>query len=338
MKYADARMEIDIVRDTFTALKATAWKDFKDVLLNHGLYNSDHHNKTDHIYNLNGNFINYYGADNPNKIHGRARDILWVNEAHQFPPDIIDQLFPRTRQRIICDYNPAIGEGHWLDDLIDKYGCLITTYRDNPHLTRSQILEIESRKHDPYWWKVYGTGERSSRQGVVFTNWDVGEFDLSLPHLYGLDLGYSPNPSGFVRIAVDHKKRIIYADEQFYLLELGIDALAAEIKNCLLRPNDLVVSDVEKRTIADLKARGVNIKAVVKGPGSVISGLRRMLEYKLVVTARSKNLIMELNNYVWSDKKSDTPIKENDHLIDPTRYGFEEASKRPGKKRRAATI
>ena len=78
-------LEIDIVRDTFTALKATAWKDFKDVLIECNIYNEKYHNKTDHTYTLNGNLISYYGADTPDKIHGRSRDILWINEAHQFP-------------------------------------------------------------------------------------------------------------------------------------------------------------------------------------------------------------------------------------------------------------
>ncbi len=100
--------EIDIVRDTFTALKATAWKDFMDVLIKTNIYNVLNHNKSDHTYNLNGNTISYYGADTPDKIHGRSRDILWINEAHQFPQETIDQLFPRTRYRIIADYNPAL--------------------------------------------------------------------------------------------------------------------------------------------------------------------------------------------------------------------------------------
>src|SRR6056297_2735281 len=183
----NAGLEIDLVRDTFTALKATAWKDFKTVLLKHSLYDEANHNKTDHIYTLAGNHISYYGADNPHKIHGRSRDILWVNEAHQFPQETVDQLFPRTRHRIICDYNPAIGHDHWLDPLIEAYPPIITTYRDNPHLTASQIAEIESRKEQRYWWKVYGSGERAAREGVIFTNWQLGEFDESLPYCYGLD-------------------------------------------------------------------------------------------------------------------------------------------------------
>ena len=83
-------MEIDIVRDSFTALKATVWKDFKNVLISCELYDITKHNRTDHHYNLNGNIISYYGADDPKKIHGRARDILWINEAHQFPEEVIE--------------------------------------------------------------------------------------------------------------------------------------------------------------------------------------------------------------------------------------------------------
>lgn len=159
--YQNANIEIDICRDTFTALKATAWKDFKDVLNELNIYNQDDHNKTDHIYNLFGNNINYYGADNPSKIHGRSRDILWINEAHQFPEETVDQLFPRTRYRIIADYNPALPVEHWLDNYIDKYPPLITTYRDNPHLTKAQIDDIEAKTANAYWWKVYGEGARS---------------------------------------------------------------------------------------------------------------------------------------------------------------------------------
>ena len=83
-------IEIDIVRDTFTALKQTVWKDFKEVLIEYGLYDAANHNKTDHIYSLLGNTINYYGADDPAKIHGRKRDILWANEAHQFKEETIN--------------------------------------------------------------------------------------------------------------------------------------------------------------------------------------------------------------------------------------------------------
>ena len=143
-------LEIDIVRDTFTALKSTVWKDFKQVLVKHNLYNPANHNKTDKFYNLNGNIISYYGADDPGKIHGRARDFLWINEANQLDEETVDQLFPRTRHRIIADYNPAMPTEHWLDSYINEYPPCITTYKDNPYLTAEQIRDIERKKSNDY--------------------------------------------------------------------------------------------------------------------------------------------------------------------------------------------
>ena len=71
-------LEIDIVRDTFTALKSTVWKDFKQVLVNHNLYHPSNHNKTDHIYNLNDNLINYYGAEAPNEFENLQFPLLKI--------------------------------------------------------------------------------------------------------------------------------------------------------------------------------------------------------------------------------------------------------------------
>jgi len=114
MDYKDAGIEIDIVRSVNRALKATAWKDFEDILKGLGLYDSNNHNKSEQIYKLNGNVINYYGTDDAQKVHGRKRDILYCNEINQIDEDTIDQLAPRTTYRIIGDYNPAIGTIHWL--------------------------------------------------------------------------------------------------------------------------------------------------------------------------------------------------------------------------------
>jgi phage terminase large subunit len=323
-KYNGANLEIDITRDTFTALKATAWKDFKDVLLAHDLYSDNNHNKTDHWYNLFGNRISYYGADNPDKIHGRSRDILWVNEAHQFPKETVDQLFPRTRHRIICDYNPALGVEHWLDPYIDQFPPLITTYKDNPHLTAAQVADIEGRKGDAYWWQVYGTGQRASREGVIFENWEIGEFDDSLPYGYGLDFGYEPHPAAMVKLAVDVKRKLIYIKQELYKTKLGSDALKAAVKSRIANRNDLLVADsANKREIFDLQSVGINAIPARKEPGSVIRGLRGMLGCKLIIDPASKDLIKELSNYVWNDKRSDTPVKEYDDLIDASRYIYD---------------
>lgn len=317
-------MEIDIVRDTFTALKSTAWKDFVSILQEFNMYSDSDHNKTDHEYHLNNNVISYYGADNPEKIHGRSRDILWINEAHQFPKEVIDQLFPRTRQRIICDYNPALGLEHWLDEYIEKYPPLITTYKDNPFLTKSQIEDIESRKGNEYWWKIYGCGERAAREGAIFTNWVIGEFDTSLSYCYGQDYGFSIDPTTLVKVAIDKGKKIVYCDELLYSNSpMGTDAIAETNKTLIHKPNDLIVADnAEDRLISDLKKKGLNIVPCVKGQGSIQAGITALQDYKLVITSRSNNLKTELSNYVWNDRKAGIPVDAFNHAIDSIRYAF----------------
>lgn len=321
-EHQDAKIEIDIVRDTYKALKSTAWHDFQSELIRFNIYNEEHHNKSDSVYILFGNLISYYGADTPDKIHGRSRDILWVNEAHQFPGKTIDQLFPRTRFRIICDYNPALGLQHWLDDYIEQFPPLITTYRDNPYLTPEQISDIESRKNNPYWWSVYGKGDRAVREGVVFENWSVGEFDNQLPYIYGQDFGFFPNPTTLVRVAINHKEKIIYAEEKLYSnAHLSLEEIEQINRKSLLSYNDLIVADsADPRLIYGLNQAGLNIVKASKPGGSVLEGINKMLDYRIIATPESKNLIKELSNYVWNDRKAGVPVKANDHLIDAMRY------------------
>jgi phage terminase large subunit len=319
-------MEIDLVRDTFTALKATAWKDFKDVLLNLDLYHDKFHNKTDHTYELNGNTISYYGADTPDKIHGRSRDILWINEAHQFPQETIDQLFPRTRYRIIADYNPALGLEHWLDPYIEKHPPLVTTYKDNPFLTQSQIEDIESRKSNQYWWTIYGSGERANRQGAIFTNWTMGEFDNSLPYVYGQDYGFSVDPTTLIKVAVDNNQKVIYLHEEYYGVDkLGTDDLFKLNSKLIQKPTDIIVGDShgqQNRLVEDLRRKGLNIKPCTDYCRGASEMIPSATNYKIMITPTSHNLRKELSNYIWNDKKAGIPVDAFNHALDGFLYGF----------------
>jgi phage terminase large subunit len=327
--HPNAGLEIDVCRDTYTALKSTAWKDMKDVLLTLGLYRDDLHNKTEHKYNLFGNSLSYYGADNPDKIHGRSRDILWINEAHQFPEETIDQLFPRTRYKIIADYNPALPQEHWLDKYIEKYPPLITTYRDNPHLTKAQIEDIESKIDNPYWWKVYGTGERAQPTGAIFNNYTIGEFQKTQLMGFGQDFGFSQDPSTLVECAIDIKTKTIYVKECFY--EVGLNTAQLYELNLKYAGRELIVGDsAEPRLISELMQRGLNIVECDKGQGSLTAGLSLMSEYKFIIDSKSRNIIKEFNNYSWLDKTNKSiPMDKYNHCIDAIRYFVTKAVSNP---------
>jgi phage terminase large subunit len=315
-------VEIDICRSTYTALKSTVWKDFKDILMKHNLYDQRLHNKTDKIYILNGNYISYYGADDPQKIHGRKRDILWLNEANQLDEETVDQLFVRTNHKVIMDYNPALELDHWLDKYIDKFPPCKTTYKDNPFLTDAQINEIESKKNNAYWWSVYGCGERARPVGAIFSNWSEGQFDESLPYCYGQDYGFSVDPTTLIKVAVNEKKKKIHVHELLHTTNaLGTEEIFNTNKRLIDKPTDLIVADAaEDRLIHDLRQKGLNIIPCKKGAGSVVAGITALQDYEIVVTPESMNVKKELNNYCWNDRKSGIPIDDWNHCIDPLRY------------------
>ena len=85
--------------------------------------------------------------------------------------------------------------------------------------------------------------------------------------------------------------------------------------------DSLIIADsAEPRLIAELKAKGLNIKEATKGQGSVTHGITLLQDYDLIIDPNSIDLHKELNNYSWLEKKSKTPIDDFNHAIDALRY------------------
>ena len=85
--------------------------------------------------------------------------------------------------------------------------------------------------------------------------------------------------------------------------------------------DNLIIGDAaEKRLIYELKQKGSNIVSSIKGAGSITYGISLLQDYDLIVDEQSINLIKELNNYSWLEKKSNTPIDKYNHLLDAIRY------------------
>lgn len=160
--------------------------------------------------------------------------------------------------------------------------------------------------------------------GVIFENWQEGEFDTSLPYCYGQDYGFSIDPDTLVKMAVNHKKKIIYIDEKYYgTNRLSTDDLFLLNQSLIDKKNDLIVGDsAEPRLIEDLRKKGLNIKPTKKYAGVVSASILKMLEYKIIITPESHNLKKELRNYAWSDKKAGIPKDKDNHILDATRYAF----------------
>lgn len=324
---------ITTVSHSLPHLIGGAIRDYDHILLEKGIQPDTVRTKNPYVYKFGNSIHEFIGFDSPGKALGAARDILFINEANKMDWDICHQLMQRTTECIFIDYNPA--NKFWNEQLEGRKDRIVltSTFRDNyQNLTEGQIADfIEAkRKADEEaakgvygywsnWWKVYGEGEQGQVEGAIFNNWEIGEFNTTLPYRFGLDFGFSNDPDALIKIAVDEKKKIIYMHECMYRNGQSSEVLISSISNYCKR-NDRILADyAEDRLIADLK-KYFNITKCTKW--HVVDRIKKLQSYTFIVTKESTNLINELTEYVWSDKKAETPIDKNNHLIDALAYAY----------------
>lgn len=204
-----------------------------------------------------------------------------------------------------------------------------TTYLDNPHLPAQfveQMRKLKFTNPEKYKHVVLG-GWLEKAEGVVFPNWEEGEFNTYLPYVHALDFGYSPDPLAMGKIAVDRRRQEIFVKEKLYETEMATTQVIKGVKNAIDRMNDLIMCDTsENRLFAEMKRAGLHVQMVSKKNthrgGSVINDIRDMGDYKLIIDPYSYNTKRELNSYVWDDKKASIPRDKDNHMPDVIRYGF----------------
>ena len=206
-QYCDKNTDktITVCRKSFPSLRASVMRDFFDILREHELYREGYHNKSNHEYYLNGNLVEFISLDQPQKIRGRKRNLLYINEANELFFEDWQQLIFRTDGRIILDYNPS-DSFHWIyDKVITRDDCEFhqTTYKDNPFLDKSIINEIERlRGTDDDYWRIYGLGERGASRATVF-QYQVAEEPKGQLISLGLDFGFTNDPTSLVKVYKD---------------------------------------------------------------------------------------------------------------------------------------
>ena len=264
----------------------------------------------------------------------------WVlDEAEELlDEDIFDKIDESVRvrdvaNRVIMILNPSTKE-HWIyKRFFEQAGVepgyngikgdttyIHTTYLDNAeNISESIIKKFEQLKVTQpkrYEHRVMG-GWLSRAEGVVFENWRHGDFDDSLPTIYGLDFGFYPDPTALVQVAIDSKRKRIYVKQLVYKQELTTDQLSLQLP----KSKELIICDnSEPRLTSELITKGHNLRKVTKFNDSIKAGIDFMSQYEIIVDADSIDLIKEFNNYVWNDRKSSTPIDAWNHGIDSIRY------------------
>ena len=316
---------LTVCRKTLPALRATAMRDFFEIMKRENLYREENHNKTDNTYKYNSNEIEFISIDEPQKIRGRTRPFLWMNEANEFKYEDFRQLNMRTEKQIWMDFNPS-DEYHWIYDyILTRPDCAFiqSTYKDNPFLDKNIVKEIELyRTMDKNYWRIYGLGERGISEMKIYSHWQYCDKLPDNPDeiIYGLDFGYN-NPTALIKVAIKDKN--IYTQELIYKSYLTNAQLIEEIKMVDgIRTGYIYADCAEPQRIEEIKKAGFNIRPSDKEVGKGIDAVKT---HKWFITKNSINTLKEVKSYSWKEKDGkalDEPVKINDHAMDAIRYAI----------------
>lgn len=323
-----------VVSETFPHLKRGAIRDFQNTLGD--LWEDTCWSKSESIYELhNGSIIEFFSADAPAKVHGPARDRLFLNEIQNIPFEIARQLFVRTKGLILMDYNPTAS--FWGNEKIEPRPDCVTinsTYLDNTFLTPEQVREIEANKGDENWWKVYGLGEFGTLDGVIYS------FDLvdkmpqvegKLVEVLGLDFGFTNDPTAIVRVVADPRKKEAWCEELCYERAMLNRHIAQRLRERAITNRIPIYADsAEPKSIAEIREAGFNIQPCVKDAPVRSDKLKFQIQWlqgwTLHFTKESLNLINEGRNYVWMKDMNgnplNVPIDTFNHALDALRYAL----------------
>lgn len=322
---------LSIVRKTLPALKGSVLRDLKEILEILDLYEPSRWKKQEGYYLLeNGAMIEWWSTDEEQKLRGRKRDILFINEGNELSRDEYVQLAIRTTEKIIIDYNPS-DLYSYIYDLIEEEGTFFhkSTYKENPFLTKEIIKEIESLKDkDENLWRVFGEGERGVATNSVFSKWTEIDWFPTEGQVYrGLDVGYS-DPMALVEVRKVEDN--IYLRERIYQKGMTTpDLIYAIQKMDFDLTDDLWVDSAAPQVIEELKRAGINAKPVKKH--TILHGIDMIKRHRVHIHKESTNLLDEFQNYKWKQNKDgkiiDQPEDIYNHAIDAARYALEMSNK-----------
>lgn len=324
-----------VVSESFPHLKRGAIRDFISILTEHGYFVDDLWNRSDFTYTFEtGSKIEFFSADQMDKVRGPRRDRLFVNEANNISYETFDQLLIRTKEYAWLDWNPTY-EFWFYENLLDKRDDVdfeTLTYKDNEGLDPRIIAEIESHKNNKNWWLVFGEGKLGNIEGKIYKNWQIipeVPFEARLVK-FGLDFGYSNDPS--VGVAVYFYNGGYIIDEIFYGTQMSNRNIADIFLNEDRAP--IIADSAEPKSIDELKSYKLLVIPSKKGAGSVSQGIQYVQDQRISVTERSTNVIKGYKNYMWETDRDGKIINVPDHAysdaMDAIRYAL--ASEFPRRK------
>lgn len=344
LKALKHRRKVLVIRKIQRTIKDSIWALLISHLHASGYYDACRVNRSDFEIELpNGSIFLFKGLDDPEKIKSidGITDIV-IEEATELTEDDFTQL--NLRLRALVDYlqiylmfNP-ISKKNWVYDyffvrqLPLNVKVVKTTYQDNRFLSDEYRAELERLKdRNPAYYRIYCLGEFATLDKLVFpvyTTKIVSEADVGgLKRWIGLDFGYINDPSAIVWGFIDTVKKRIYVTGEYVKRGMKNNEIAETMHDLGLHKDKSYGDCAERKSIDEIRDKGVNIEPTEKGKDSIIHGIQWIQQYELIVDERCFKVIEELENYTWKkDKKTgeylNDPVDTFNHTIDAIRYGL----------------
>lgn len=322
---AKSPLIISVVSESLPHLKRGAVRDFFNIL-GESQDNNPNFNKTEHIYTWPNSRakMEFFGADEPDKVRGPRRDILFINEGNNVPWETAQGLDIRTSKFTFVDWNPVCefwAHEHWKDE--PDTANIHSTYLDAlAVLPKEVVANIESNKDkDENWWRVYGLGLLGKLEHLIWPNYEiVAELpprDRWQKWAYGLDFGFT-HPTALLKVVEAGEK--LYWDECIYQRQLTnadlIEKMTHEDRA------DIYADGARPDAIEEIQRAGWNIYPANK---EVKTGLDVVKRQKVYITKSSIGTIKEVRNYSYKKDKDghilEEPVKIADDACDAGRYG-----------------
>lgn len=360
MKYPGANLLV--VRKVYRTLKDSCFTDLKWAINTLGVqdYWSVKESPLEIIYIPTGQKILFRGLDDPLKVTSITVETgnlcwAWIEEAYEINKEqdfnMLDESIRGTVEeplykQITLTFNPW-NERHWLKkrffDVEDENIMAKTTnYMCNEWLDESDKKLFEDmKKNNPRRYQVAGLGNWGIVEGLVYENWEEKEFDVNeiskrkgIKSAFGLDFGYTNDPSAFFCGLIDTANKEIYVFDEIYKNAMKNRQIAEEIIRKGYGKEKIVADSQEPKSIDELYDLGLKgIRKSRKGKDSINNGVQYIQDYKIIIHPRCVNFITEISNYMWDKDKFDNPINKPvddfNHLMDAMRYALESYSKGP---------
>jgi phage terminase large subunit len=301
--------------------------------------------------------------DQKSKLKSLANfNCIIIEEADEISEEDFMQLDDSLRTlksdiKIILLYNPPAKQ-HWLIrrffnlDQADVEGYYIptlkpehrndtvfihTTYKDNlskiNKSTRKNFERYKQQRPDHYYNMIEGLVSEGAR-GRIYTKWERisdAEYDaLPYPVSYGLDFGFSNDPTSFNEIKTHNNK--VYVKELIYRTGLTNDDISKEFKRLGVQTYSEIIADsAEPKSIEELRRLGWNVIATDKGADSIRAGIDLLLSKEVYYTESSESIDNEVQEYKWAldrnKEPTNDPIDDFNHAMDAIRYNIFTRSK-----------